>query len=204
VSSQVPPIMSSFVALAISVSEIPLGRSPAAVFKAFLVSLVLRIYEIIHITNDNGSQTGTLPFVPVDGAIPVIFNFDVLRDVPVSIVSRAQLTAAGVPGFQPLQAPAVVVAPVGGAINPMAALAAVNQTLAPNAPVVVGPTDVVQKVQLLTQLQNAGYIIDVNAALNFAQGLAPLPPAAAASPAAVVANHLPSVSASQGTDNTRF
>jgi hypothetical protein len=185
-SSQVPPVMPSFVALAISVTEIPVVGSSAAILKAFSVSLVLRIYEIVHITNGNvavtdlGSQTGILPFVPVDGAIPVILNFDVLRDVTASIVSLAQLTAAGVPGFQPLSAPATVVAPVSGAINPMVALAEVNQLLAPNASIVVGSIDVVQRVQLLTQLQNAGYIIDVNAALNFAQGLAPLPPAAAA------------------------
>jgi hypothetical protein len=40
--------------------------------------------------------------------------------------------------------------------------------------------------------------------LNFVQGLASLPPAVAASPAAVVANLLPPVSASQGIDNMRF
>jgi hypothetical protein len=179
--------MPSFVALAISVPEIPVVGSSAAVLKAFLMSLMLKIYEVVHITNNNvaitelGSQTGISPFVPLDGAIPAILNFDVLRDVTVSVVPLDQLTAAGVPGFQPLPAPAIVVAPV-----------------------VVGPTDIVQRVQLLAHLQSAGYVVDANTALNFAQGLSPLPPAAAASPTAVVANPLSPVSASQGIDNMRF
>jgi hypothetical protein len=134
-SSQLPPIMSSFAALTIFVTEIPVVGLSAAIFKAFLVSLVLRIYEIVHITNGNvavtelGSQTGTLPFVPVDEAIPVILNFNLVRDITVSVASCAQLTAADVPGFQPPPAPAVVVAPVGGAINPMVAFTAANQPL---------------------------------------------------------------------------
>jgi hypothetical protein len=42
-SSQVPPVVSSFVALAISITEIPVVGSSASILKAFLVSLVLKI-----------------------------------------------------------------------------------------------------------------------------------------------------------------